>query len=421
MKKVSYQIKGLKTYCKICRKDNPKCEHPKFFRGRIHIPGTKNGIRSKIFETENYQKAVYEFLEFKQYVEKIDYLDKSKLRISNQITLSESFELFGSYFRGEGQFIQFKKERSEAYIKQVLKHIEKFIDVISENKLINPNYRLISQISKNEMTLFYQWQKNNNIDPLYFNKHISSVRLFFDFIIHQQGVKMENPTNNIVKLRTVKKDITSLSTGEFNQLLNVISTENSMKIIGNQGHRKNMYRDYLKDAFKLLLFTGGRLEEIINLKWSNIIPIEHQGKTYFKFIYSDLKVNRIQKKSTEKQKSTMIHADLLDFLNTLGLNDKIGNDEFIICPDRTRNVKNLIDQLSKSFTHYRDLAGLRKEISIKHLRKTYITWINSMYNDRTFLLTGHSNNDIVKKYYVNSAFLTHDEIELTERRMITDL
>lgn len=194
-----------------------------------------------------------------------------------------------------------------------------------------------------------------------------------------------------------------------------------MKIIGKQGHRKNMYRDYLKDAFKLLLFTGGRLEEIINLKWSNIYQIEFQDKLYYKFIYSDLKVNRIQKKSTEKQKSTIIHADLLDFLISKGLNDKIGKDEYIVYPDRTRNIKNLIDQLSKSFTYYRDLAGLRKDISIKHLRKTYITWINSMYNDRTFLLTGHSNNDIVKNHYVNSAVITQDEMELTERRMTTDL
>ena len=44
-----------------------------------------------------------------------------------------------------------------------------------------------------------------------------------------------------------------------------------------------------------------------------------------------------------------------------------------------------------------------------------------MYNDRTFLLTGHSNNEIVKKYYVNSAFLIQDEIELTERIMTNDL
>lgn len=44
-----------------------------------------------------------------------------------------------------------------------------------------------------------------------------------------------------------------------------------------------------------------------------------------------------------------------------------------------------------------------------------------MYNDRTFLLTGHSNNDILKKHYVNSAFLTQDEMDLTERRMTTDL
>lgn len=36
-------------------------------------------------------------------------------------------------------------------------------------------------------------------------------------------------------------------------------------------------------------------------------------------------------------------------------------------------------------------------------------------------MIGHSNNNIVKKHYVKSAFLTQDEIELTERRMITDL
>jgi len=227
MKKVSYQIKGLKTYCKTCRKDNPKCEHSKVFRGRIHIPGTKNGIRSKIFETDNYQKAIYEFLEFKQYIEKIDYLDKSKLRISNQLTLSDSFDLFGSYFRGEGKFIQFKKERSDAYIKSVLKHIEKFIEVVTDNKIANAKYKLISQISKNEMTLFYQWQKEKKIDPLYFNKHITSVKLFFDFIINQEGVRMENPTHNIVKLRTFKKDVTSISMDEFNQLLSVISCENN--------------------------------------------------------------------------------------------------------------------------------------------------------------------------------------------------
>jgi integrase len=421
MKKASFQIKGLKTYCKDCRKENSKCDHPKVFRGLVHIPGTKNGTRSRIFETNKYEEAVYEFIEFKQYVEKTDYLDKSKLLIKNQLSLLDAFELFKLYFKGEGKFIQFKKERSEAYIKQVIKHIEKFIDVVTENKKVSAKYKLISQISKNDMSLFYQWQKDNNINSLYFNKHIASVKIFFDFIINQEGVRMENPTNKIVKLRTIKKDVTSLSLEEFNKILSVISPENAMKIIGNQGHRKNMYRDYLIDAYKLLLFTGGRLEEIINLKWSNIYQIEFQGKTYYKFIYSDLKVNRIQKKSTEKQKGTIIHADLLDFLISNGLNDKFGKDEYIICPSRTRNVTNLIDQLSKSFTYYRDMAGLRKDISIKHLRKTYITWVNSMYSDRTFLLTGHSNNDIVKKHYVNSSIITQDEMELTERRMTNDL
>jgi hypothetical protein len=116
---------------------------------------------------------------------------------------------------------------------------------------------------------------------------------------------------------------------------------------------------------------------------------------FHKIIVKDLKVNRIKKNGSSKLKSTIVHADLMSLLIDLGLHQKIGKDEYIICPDRTRNNKNFISLVSKSFSFFRDKAGVRKDISIKHLRKTYITWVNSINGYGAHIITGHSGYEIL--------------------------
>ena len=117
----------------------------------------------------------------------------------------------------------------------------------------------------------------------------------------------------------------------------------------------------------------------------------------------------------------IVHPDLLELLQDLGLDEKINTNDFIVCNSRNRNTKNFIDQVSKSFSYYRDLAGVRKEISIKHLRKTYISWINSINSESPHILTGHSSKLLLSNYYINPLILGSQELILAQTRITKSL
>ena len=60
-----------------------------------------------------------------------------------------------------------------------------------------------------------------------------------------------------------------------------------------------------------------------------------------------------------------------------------------------------MNDLSKSFTHYKNGAEITKDISLKTLRKTYISWANQVMGNETRLLTSHSNNSLIEKCYLD--------------------
>ena len=64
-----------------------------------------------------------------------------------------------------------------------------------------------------------------------------------------------------------------------------------------------------------------------------------------------------------------------------------------------------MDRLSKSFTHYKKGTGITKDISLKNLRKTYITWVNQVMGGQTGLITSQSNQ-VIDKYYLDPTVLT---------------
>ena len=55
-----------------------------------------------------------------------------------------------------------------------------------------------------------------------------------------------------------------------------------------------------------------------------------------------MKVNRIKKDAKQRKKYIGINADLEDFLIELGMNEKIGKDEYILSPNRDRITKTMI-------------------------------------------------------------------------------
>lgn len=118
-------------------------------------------------------------------------------------------------------------------------------------------------------------------------------------------------------------------------------------------------------------------KDVIDLKWSDMVTTIDNIK-FFKI--ANKKVNRIRK--TEKQIKDVtkipIGDDLMDLLTELGYESKRNSDEYILLTDRNQKVKTIMNDMSKAFTYYRKASGVNNGVSLKSLRKTYITWVNSV-------------------------------------------
>lgn len=65
-----------------------------------------------------------------------------------------------------------------------------------------------------------------------------------------------------------------------------------------------------------------------------------------------------------------------------------------------------MDALSKAFTHYRIAAGVKRDISLNTLRKTYISWLNEAVGKETGLLTSHTTENVLKNHYIDAKIAT---------------
>ena len=65
-----------------------------------------------------------------------------------------------------------------------------------------------------------------------------------------------------------------------------------------------------------------------------------------------------------------------------------------------------MDSISKSFTHYKNGVGIEKDINLKSLRKTYITWVHQVMQKETGLLTSHSTAKVLESYYIDPQILS---------------
>lgn len=99
-----------------------------------------------------------------------------------------------------------------------------------------------------------------------------------------------------------------------------------------------------------------------------------------------------------------------NFLIELGYNDKKNSDDYIIYPERVAKSTTIMNDISKGFTHYRKGTGITKNISLKTLRKTYITWVNQAMGTDTGLITSHSTEEVIEKYYIDPKILSAIEI-----------
>ena len=137
-------------------------------------------------------------------------------------------------------------------------------------------------------------------------------------------------------------------------------------------------------------------------------------------MFRNLKVERIKKLGNTPKKYVPINKDLEDLLVDMGMNKIENPNDFILCPDRNCNSKTLMDRISKSFSHYKNGAGIDKDVSLKNLRKTYITWVNQVMGNETGLITSHSTQEVLERHCIDPKVLTAIERGALEIKVFGD-
>ena len=400
--------KGLKIFCRSCRIDNCKCKYygRQVYRVRIHIPGNSASIRTKFLEADNYNDAVAECVDFERELKSNGY-ERTAVTFSETSTdysIVDAVVKYRKYMSGESKFAHLKKNVTQGHIDECVRYCWKFVETLSLSK----NVKRIrpTDIIAEDVSNFYKWAEENYGNKT-FNKCFVAVRAFFEFLIDIEDFNMKNPFRKFVPKITTPANIDTITEDEFERIVAAVDIANPIQTLGGKGESKNRYRDYLKDGFYLFLLTGGRREEVVDLKWSDIYTLDSGVKT---FIVTNLKVTRIKKNAKEYIKYFPINKDLEDYLKYLGMYDMLGKDEYILFPDRDVSTKTIMNDLSKGFSFYKEAAGISKDIGLSNLRKTYISWHNKELGVDTGLVTNSADRDVLKKHYIDPKIMTTIEI-----------
>lgn len=417
----SKPFKGLKLFCRICRGKVKGCNHTSdnlCYRLIVTIPNSGGKQVTKLLKAENYEDAVIESIEFKRQLEKLKYQTvNAKVELKNSpsvLNLVTAILKYFQYLKGESGYVHLKKNLSEAYVKEVIRYCKLFAFVLKRTK--NIETLMVIDVTKQDVSNFYQFL-NTEYSPKTFNKCFNTLKGFFDFLIDVEDVDMKNPFSNFTPKVIPKSNIEILTRGEFESILVSVDKFDSKIKLGGRGEVKNMYYCWLKNAFKLFLLTGARREEVVELKWKDIFVSDNGVKF---LMFENLKVERIKKVSNTPKKYVPINKDLEDLLVEMGMNNIENPNDFILCPERKCSSKTLMDVISKSFTHYKNGAGIDKDVSLKNLRKTYITWVNQVMGNETGLITSHSTQEVLERHYIDPKVLSAIERGALEIKVFGD-
>lgn len=387
-----------------CGNDNIKFSSCKSFekhryRSRVHIPGTTNKTTSRTYDVTQYKDAVIKAIEFADEF-------KSEIQSTQPKQMGKRHYLFDVQI----QYIDFldnigvpehqQVKRSERHIKEVQKSLILFNEALSK-KRINKKTILFDRITDDHVGYFHTYLlKDKEYSSKTYNNKIGTLRSFFKWAIEKFQLQVYNPFDK-VKRRTVSVTKDTITKKEFKELLEIISPENGIASVGLKQTR-NRYKPYLKDGIELALHTGGRREEVVELKWNMIKDIDNEP-TYI--AVRNLKVERQVGDGYNDNiapKIIPITKSLKKLLYRMGYETKKGLDQYLLSPDRSEtSTYAIMDNLSKGFSHFYQQLDTGRKLQLKSLRKTYLTYLSSALSGDAKSLSSHSTDDILQKHYID--------------------
>jgi integrase len=409
---------GLRVTCSTCNKtfnedSISNCKHygKQKYKVIIYEPGGSTKV--KTLKTRDYNRATEEAVKFKNQVKegKLTLIAKNPPLEYNahNLLLIQAADEYLNQKKGKVKFTFKKKpDLSKDYIYSIFQYMTEFIQVLSKGGY-SVNHMYIEDVKDEHIEVWWVDLNNKYHNPSTINARIRALRGFFNYIIQTHNLKIKN-TFKEVQLLEELSEIRSISKREFDAICDAVENHCPFHyFISKKGkkERRNRYRPYLLNVFKLGLLTGLRREELFELKWSDI-KREEDGKNLL--AVRNLKVERITKKKY-KLKYVPLYGDLHDFLLSIGLEAKIGEDTYILHPNRTEAINTLKECTSRAFTFYYSKAfpDSKEIIGFKSLRKTYLTYLAKHVGSDAIYLSSHSTNDVLERHYIDPKVLRKGE------------
>ncbi len=407
-----YGRTGLKRKCLKCKyqvsqkcgltgKGISSCEYKDRHRYNLIacVPGVPGARRTRILNSTSLEEALVEMAKFKEELQQSGFHKLKFKKEKHDTTLSHYITEYLDAISGVNTLAILVRHRSKAHIDDSTRVFKCF-----KAALKKAGYHferlLPGDVDDIAVNAFHEYLLNDLKYSLKtYSKYIGVMKTLFNWLIRVKNQKIHNPFNHVV-IHNVKKEVAIITKEEFEKLLAATTSENGY----NHKTKKNQYREWLKPAFRLGLETGLRREELISLRWSDIVPIDG---TKLVCRIPNLKVNKIMglhNSADERMKYIPITKSLLALLNELGYAEKKNTDALIIDTGLITTVYGGMDFLSRAFSHFIKFAT-KRDLEFKCLRKTYMTKLTMAAGPNAKLFTGSSSDAVLKNHYLSTAFM----------------
>jgi integrase len=408
---------GIKVKCLKCKwqlngktchqdKDKPtnlsKCQHKDQHRYNlvVSVPNGNNTRRMKVLDTKDFDTALVEMNRFKQELNMQGYhKTEEKVEVVKTTFLSYGADYLNS-LSGVNTPLHLVRKVTPKHLSETATVLKRF-GIALEKAGYNVGIMDLKDINDKHVEIFYKYinfeLKLSNVS---YNKYFTIMKSFYNWCIRVREYEGRNPFAK-AKLVFERHDNRIFTKSEFMRVLEAVTPENGPSSRGDE--TRNYYRPWLVSAYKLCLETGERAESYATLKWNNLIELENGVEV---FGINNLKVNRIKTGLDDGQYKRYIPVtkSLKKLLIELGYDEKKGTHTYILDGDTGKSRKYLMELTTRSFSHFAEKVGVTG-LTLKNLRKTYITKLTMAMGDNARIFTAHSSHEVLKNHYLSQAFL----------------
>lgn len=364
-----------------------------------------------LYKSANLEQAMEIIKSFKKAPKKQKQTEEVKeikqVQITKNTYLESAMYIYSDFLDGKIGEAWEKRPKSTKSIGNYKRTLERFHACLKKNGY-SPEIITLSSLSKNHLNCWVREVKERYGSNKTQNDYLNNVSTFLKWCSKRGAGDICNSLDFVQRGKTVG-DTNTASLSDFSEMMKLVTEENGKgreqwkdsktgKMISKS---KNYYRDWLREGLWLSLLLGGRGDDIIDFKWNEVHVRKDENEKLYWIELFDHKYFLSQ--GVERHNFIPVYKQTYDMLVDLGLNEKIGTDEFVIAPQET-NRSRMKRILGESFRWYwREVAKFNPNVKYKSLRSTFITLATNLAGDQYQLIQKHTKADITRKHYYDKS------------------